>query len=431
MKDPVKYASKLDFSRRPASEPEIGPTQLTLNEWAALGLEVPDLGAMREYRLSRIVSELVDRDLGGLLCFDPLNIRYITDCSNMQLWITHNPVRAVFVAASGYVILWDFHGCAHLSAHLPLVREVRSGAGALVFDYGEGTEGPARRFATEVAEVLRAHSGMNRRLAVDRADGVVLFALQAQGLEIAEGQIVTEMAREIKSADEIKAIRCAIAACDASVAEMHAALQPGMSENELWSYLHAGNIKRGGEWIETRLLSSGPRTNPWYQECGSRIIRDGDLVAFDTDLIGCYGYCVDYSRTWFVGNGKASDEQRQLYAIAFDHIQQNGSLMLPGRSLREVTDASNRLPEAYRAQRYSALAHGVGLCDEYPCIRYPEDVEALGCDDVLRPGQVFSVEAYVGAEGASQGIKLEDMLLITETGNELLTHYPFDAQLSA
>ena len=81
------------------------------------------------------------------------------------------------------------------------------------------------------------------------------------------------------------------------MAEMQAALAPGVTEIELWSHLHAGNIKRGGEWIETRLLTSGARTNPWLQECGSRQIQAGDLVAFDTDLIGPYGYCADISRT--------------------------------------------------------------------------------------------------------------------------------------
>ena len=67
-------------------------------------------------------------------------------------------------------------------------------------------------------------------------------------------------------------------------------MRAGISENELWATLHAGNIKRGGEWIETRILSSGPRTNPWFQECGPRIMQDGDLMAFDTDLVGNYGY---------------------------------------------------------------------------------------------------------------------------------------------
>lgn len=425
---------KIDPARRPdphaGDAAETGPSQIARDEWAALGFELPDLDAIRAYRLQRIADEIVRRDLAGLLCYDPLNIRYITDCPNMQLWVAHNPCRAVFVAASGHVILWDFHGCAHLSAHLPLVREVRSGAGAMVFDYGADTAAPAARFAAELADALAAHSGANRRLAVDRADAVVLFALQAAGIEIAEGQIVAEAARAIKSPDEIRAMRCAIAACDASVREMHAALRPGISENELWSHLHAGNIKRGGEWIETRLLSSGPRTNPWYRECGPRILRPGDLLAFDTDLIGCYGMCVDYSRTWLVGDGPASAEQRRLFGHAREHLEANIALMQPGRAFAEITASSHRLAPGYRAQRYGMIAHGVGLCDEFPCIRYPEDLAAFGADGVLEPGMILSVEAYVGAVGGAEGVKLEDMVLIAGDGNERLTHYPFDPVLS-
>ena len=70
-----------------------------------------------------------------------------------------------------------------------------------------------------------------------------------------------------------------------------------MSENDIWAVLHAENIRRGGEWIETRLLASGPRTNPWFQECGPRIVQNNEILAFDTDLVGSYGICVDISRT--------------------------------------------------------------------------------------------------------------------------------------
>lgn len=95
-----------------------------------------------------------------------------------------------------------------------------------------------------------------------------------------------ELARSIKGKDEISAMRCTVHAADSAIAVMHSHLEPSISEQRLWSYLHAENIARGGEWIETRLLSSGPRCNPWYQECSGRIIQNGDLVGFDTDMIG-------------------------------------------------------------------------------------------------------------------------------------------------
>ena len=100
---------------------------------------------------------------------------------------------------------------------------------------------------------------------------------------------------------------------------MREALRPGITENALWAELHHGNIAGGGEWIETRLLASGPRTNPWFRECSMRAIERGDMVSFDTDLIGPYGYCCDISRSW-ICDAPPNDEQRRIYADAHAHI---------------------------------------------------------------------------------------------------------------
>lgn len=427
--DPTKRAAsafKADGSVADNDRVETGPTALAFAEWAQLGLQPPHLARMREYRLRRIQEQLVARDLGGILLFDPLNIRYATDSSNMQLWTTHNPARACFVAASGHVVLWDFHGCDHLSAHLPLVSELRNGASFFYFETGDRTDEHARRFADQLEQLLRQHAGSNRRLAVDRIEVAGLRALDALGIEVCSGQQVTEMARLIKGPDEISAMRCAVASCEAAVGEMHTAMRAGVSENDVWAALHAGNIRRGGEWIETRILSSGPRTNPWFQECGPRVLSDGDLLSFDTDLIGVYGMCVDMSRSWICGGLRPSAEQKRLYRIAHQHISHNMALVKPGVRFSELSANAHRLPEACRAQRYGVLFHGVGLCDEYPSIRYPEDVAAYGYEGELQAGMTLCVEAYIGEVGGRDGIKLENQLLVTETGHELLTHYPFD-----
>ncbi len=381
---------------------------------------------MREYRLRRLVQQLQARDLAGILLFDPLNIRYATDTTNMQLWTTHNPARACFVSAGGHVVLWDFHGCEHLCAHLPLINELRSGASFFYFETGDRTDQHARRFAGQIDELLRTHGGTNRRLAIDRIEVAGLRALDALGVEVCSGQEVTEHARAIKGPDEIKAMRCAVASCEASIDEMRKAMQAGATENDVWAALHAGNIRRGGEWIETRILNSGPRTNPWYQESGPRVLNEGDLLSFDTDLIGVYGMCVDMSRSWICGDVEPTAEQKRLYRIAYEHIHYNTELIRPGVGFTDLTTRGHRLPESCRAQRYGVMFHGVGLCDEYPCIRYPEDVDAYGYDGVLEPGMALCVEAYIGEVGGRDGIKLENQLLVTDDGCEVLTRYPFE-----
>ena len=432
---------KIDPSRRPATRPdgspddndrvEIGPTPLAFEAWAQAGLEAPNLEAMRQFRLDRLVGELKKHDYAGLLCFDPLNIRYATDTTNMQVWVMHNPSRACFVSADGYVVLWEFARCEHLAGHLPLVREVRHGASFFYMLSGDRVEEHAARFAADIDGLLRTHGGANRRLAVDRMDPSGVFALRALGIEVKEGQALTEHARAIKGPDDVKAMKCAIHSCEMAMTRMQAELRPGMTEDDLWSILHAENIRHGGEWIETRILASGPRTNPWFQECGPRIIQEGDLVGFDTDLIGVYGMCCDISRTWLCGDVAPTDEQKRIYTAAHQQVMNNMQLVRPGMTFKEFTYTADLGAPEFRAQRYSVLAHGVGLCDEYPSIYYPEDYEAAGNDGTFEPGMVFSVESYCGAVGGREGVKLEQQMLVTEDGYEDLTAYPYEEKLLA
>ena len=422
---------KADGSLNDNDRVEIGPTDLAFNEWAELGLTPPNLTRMREYRLQRIVKELQKRDLGGILLFDPLNIRYATDSTNMQVWVTHNHSRACFVSASGHLILWDFHNCEHLSAHRPLIKEVRGGASFFYFETGDRTDEHDSRFASEIQSILQEHAGDNKRFAIDKMEIAGFNKIKQLGIDVFDGQEVMEFARSIKNEDEINAMRCSIASTEVAMKCMQEAIVPGITENDIWSILHAENIRRGGEWIECRILSSGPRTNPWFQESGPRIVKEGELLAFDTDLIGPYGMCADLSRTWMIGESLPSAEQKHLYQVAYEHIQHNMNILKPGMTFEEVTKSGLLLPEEYRAQRYGVMMHGVGLCDEYPSIRYPEDLECHGYSGVLEPGMALCVEAYVGRVGGKSGVKLEDQIIITDTGFENLTNYPFEAALLA
>lgn len=399
-------------------------------EWRAAGLADPDLPAMRRYRLDRIRAELARRDYGGLIVYDPINIRYATDSTNMQLWVTHNATRFCFVATNGPVILYDYHHSEHLSDHGGMVDEVRPCLSTIYMYAGELIEERIGRWADEVAGLVAEYCGANRRIAIDYLQPAAHAALLARGISIQDGQQVIERARVIKSPDEILCMRRAIVSCEAAMAEMEAGLTPGISENELWALLHRGNIARGGEWIETRLLASGPRTNPWFQECSARIIENGDIVAFDTDLIGPYGFCSDISRTWLAGDGMLTNEQRQLYAIAAEQVAFNMELLKPGMSIRELWENARLLPEDCLPNRYGCLYHGAGLCDEYPTVPYPQDVDpGTPGDEVIEPGMVLCVESYTGRLGGHEGVKLEEQVLITETGYEKLSAYRLDPRL--
>ena len=413
---------------------EIGPTRLAFGEWSKAGLELPDLQRMREYRWKRLTRFIQDRDYAGLLVYDPLNIRYATDSTNMQLWNTHNPFRAVLVCADGYMVIWDYKNSPFLSTFNPLVREQRSGADYFYFNRGDKVDVAADAFSNEVRLLLEEHAPGNMRLAVDKIMLHGLKALEAQGFEIRDGEELTEKCRAVKGPDEILAMRCASHACETAVAGMERFTREkvptgNVSEDDIWAVLHAENIRRGGEWIETRLLASGPRTNPWFQECGPRIVQNNEIVAFDTDLVGSYGICIDMSRTWWVGDEKPTNSMIHAMRHAHEHIMVNMEMLKPGIMIPELTENSHRLDEKYQKLKYGCLMHGVGLCDEWPLVAYPDRAVEGAYDYPLEPGMVLCVEALVAEEGGDFSIKLEDQVLVTEDGYENLTKYPFDPVL--
>lgn len=432
--DPTRGATLGDGSPNDNDRIEIGPTQLAFSEWAAAGLELPNLTRMREYRWKRLTRAIVDRGYGGLLMFDPLNIRYATDSTNMQLWNTHNPFRAVLLCADGHMVIWDYKNSPFLSTFNPLVREQRSGADLFYFDRGDKVDIAADVLSNEVRVLIEEHGDNNKRLAVDKVMLHGLRALEAQGFEIMEGEEVTEKTRAIKGVDEILAMRCAHHACDSAIAEMERFARANVgdgktSEDDIWAVLHAENIRRGGEWIETRLLASGQRTNPWFQECGPRITQKNEIIAFDTDLIGSYGICIDISRTWWIGDQKPRADMIEAMKHAHEFINYNMSLLKPGLMIPDLIAQCMKHPAKYNAQKYGCLMHGVGLCDEWPLVAHPDKAVPGAFDYALEPGMVLCVEACCGEVGGDFTIKLEDQVLITEDGFENLTSYPFDAAL--
>ncbi|NNE52115.1 MAG: aminopeptidase P family protein [Sulfitobacter sp.] len=432
--DPTRGDTLADGTPNNQDRVEIGPTRLAFDEWADAGLTLPNLPEMRRYRWQRLVDHVVARDYGGLLVFDPLNIRYASDSTNMQLWNTHNPFRALLVCADGYMVMWDYKNAPFLSKFNPLVREQRSGADLFYFDRGDKVDVAADVFANEVRLLIADHGGGNRRLAVDKPMLHGLRALEAQGFEVMEGEEVTEKARSVKGPDEILAMRCASHACEAAMYRMEEFARTevprgNVSEDDIWAILHAENIRRGGEWIETRLLTSGPRTNPWFQECGGRIVQNNEIVAFDTDLVGSYGICVDISRTWWVGDRKPRPDMIYAMQHSVEHIQTNMEMLKPGVTIPELSANCHRLDPQYQKLKYGCMMHGVGLCDEWPLVAYPDQAVPGAYDYPLEPGMVLCVEVLTSPEGGDFSIKLEEQVLVTEDGYENLTKYPFDDAL--
>jgi Xaa-Pro dipeptidase len=171
------------------------------------GLPDIDEKSIGAYRLERVRAQLVRRDLAGIVLFDPINVRYATGSRNMQVWAMHNAMRYAFVATDGPVVLFDYPGSLHLSEHIEVIDERRPAIGWDFFGSGARNEERAQRWAAEIADLVAQHGGGGKRVAMDRADLLPLRALVSRGTEVVDGKAVMELARAVKSDEEIRAMR--------------------------------------------------------------------------------------------------------------------------------------------------------------------------------------------------------------------------------
>ena len=377
---------------------------------------------LRSYRLNRVKSELKKNNLEACILFDPVNVRYSLDTVNMSVYNMHNLTRYCFIPIDGPIILFEYFNCDGLSSHLNLIDEIRP---AITWDYfsnGDQASTQLKKWIDEIKDLSESHF-KSKKIAIDVINGPAVTALNKAGIEVVDAKLIIEQARVIKSSDELKCMKAAIEVAEIGITKMKNELKAGMTEDELWSILHKTNIEHGGEWIECRILSSGERTNPWMQESSNKIIQSGEIVSFDTDMVGPYGYCADISRTFVEGN-KFNDEQKKLYSMAVDQINHNYRLIKPGLSFREFVEKSWILPNEYYGNRYSVMLHGIGMCDEWPAIRYPTDGgQKTGH---FEKNMTITLESYIGKVGGKEGVKLEQQYLVGENGLELMSHHPLE-----
>ena len=379
---------------------------------------------MRMFRLNRVREQLLKNGIGACILFDPINIRYVTDTRNMAVFSFHLMTRYVFIPASGPVILFEYPKCEHIYENNCTIDEVREIINWDHFSWGNKVYNKALEWSKTINDLMKKHSSENNVLAIDVCDPAGINALNNNyNYKIINAQKFLEIARSIKSEDEIICMKASIETAEKGILLMHENLQAGMSEEELWSILHKTNIENGGEWFETRLLNSGPKTNPWFQECSNRIIEKGDLVAFDTDMIGPYGYCADISRT-FVEGRKLSEYQKKIHNLAFENVKYNEQLIKPGVTFREFAEKAWKLPDNCFDNHYPCQIHGVGMSDEWPFIAYPnKDYSNGDFGGAFEENMVICVESYIGEVGEKEGVKLEDQYLVTKKGLQLLTKH--------
>jgi len=413
--------------RHPGSPPMAGDAGAGL--WLS-DTEPPfvDTVALRQGRLDKLRQWMAEAELGAVLLFDPFNQRYATGSRNMFGYFLRNSSRYFFVPVSGPIILFEYPQSYHVSTQLDTVDEARPSklVWSSVSNRDSETVDP---FAAEIADLLRNHGNGSMRIGLDRCSHIQALALERQGCAVFDVAGAILNVRAIKTPEEVRCLQASMAGAESAVAAVSEAMKPGVSETDLFATLYQEVIRQGGEFIETRLLTSGQRTNPWFNEASGRKLRPGELVALDTDTIGCYGYFSDFSRTFHCGPGRPSDYQRMLYRMAYDQVQHNMALLRPGLAFREVAEKAWKIPDRFIERRYTSVMHGVGMHGETPFIAHAMDYASYGRDGVLQPGMVLSVESYIGDVNGPEGVKLEDELLITESGAALISRFPYEDEL--
>ncbi|ESX09701.1 peptidase M24 [Mesorhizobium sp. LSJC265A00] len=404
-----------------------GPDGLILrDDWSDLRKfrPMPDIDFKRldGYRKGRLRSAM--REAGVALCVlvSPITIRYAVDYNTFPLFQSHIPVTYLFLPLDGPIAL---HQAFTFGSSADSVREGRP---ISFFEGGNELPEAARLFADDIVGFLSEIGTTNRKVAVEYVNPSITQALMERGLEVVDAVNIVEGARVIKSEDEIACIRWACAVAEHGIAHMQASMGPGVTELQLWGLLNYTNLANQGGWHEGRMLASGPRINPWLQEATQRVIEPGDLVGFDTDMVGPFGYFCDVSRTFYYGKEPPSARQRQLYKLAYDELQTNMKLIRPGLSMKDLQASAWPVPEEFREQAYPCVVHGVGMCDEYPQVK-PRFRGSVAYDAALEAGMVICVESYIGAVGERDGVKLEEQLLVTSDGYEVLSNYPFEERL--
>lgn len=388
-----------------------------------------DLVAVRGYRLDRVRSQMAILEIDALILSDPVNIRYATGARNMQVFSMRNAPSRYLLLTQERSILHEFTGCLHLAEGLETIDEVRPAKTASFVAAGPQIAAFERTWARDIAREIAHLVGHRATVGLERLNAGAAIELNETGMRVVDAQYAVELARCVKSVDELKCIRASLRATENGVHSLREAIRPGLTENQLWSVLHQAVIAQDGDYVETRLLNAGQRTNPWFQEASGNLIGPDELIALDTDVVGCYGYYSDISRTFHSGPNAPTAAQRTLYRVAYEQLQHNIAILRPGMTFREYAEKAWDIPEEYYANRYYLSAHGCGMTGEYPYLYHAGDFPDSGYDGQIVPDMTICVESYIGQEGGAEGVKLEEQVLITDSGPEVISRFPFEEDL--
>jgi Xaa-Pro aminopeptidase len=391
-----------------------------------------DLDRLRQQRLARLRAELDRSELGALLTFDFANIRYMT-ATHIGTWAMDKLIRFAVLPRGGDPVLWDFGSAAkHHQLFNPwLDGDKRSRAGISTL---RGAFHPdaaiAEDVASKVATVLREHGLADQPVGVDLVEMPVLAALQAEGLTVVDGQQVFLSARRIKTPDEISLLTQACSMVDAAYEDLYEFLRPGVKENECVGLVSKTLYDLGSEYVEGVNAISGERCSPHPHVYSDRLLRPGDPAFFDI-LHSHMGYRTCYYRCFAVGS--ASPAMRDAYTRCREYMDRAIALVRPGATTADIVSCWPTAQEFGFPSEEAAFAlqygHGVGLSIwEKPIF---SRLVSLEHPETLEEGMVFALETYWPAADGWSAARIEEELIVTADGCEVITKFPAEELLVA
>ena len=383
-----------------------------------------DFDRLRRERLDRIKKLLKESEMGALLCFDMNNVRYIT-ATHIGTWAQDKANRFTLLPQDDEPILWDFGSAAkHHQLYAPWLGEKRSRPGISMLRGAMSAEmGRAEDVANKIWMELKERGLEREPVGVDIAELPVLFELQKKGLNVIDGQQLMSEARLIKTVDEIALLTHAAAQVDAAYDELYRAMKPGMRENEAVGFVSKVLYDLGSEYVEAVNAISGERCNPHPHVFSDRMLRPGDPVYYDI-LQSYMGYRTCYYRTFTIGY--ASFAMVDAYKRCRDYLDAAIELVRPGRTTAEIASVWPKAEEFGFPSEEAAFAlqygHGVGLAIwEKPVI---SRLVSLDHPHEIKPGMVFALETYWPSSDGWSAARIEEEIVVTETGHEVITRFP-------
>jgi Xaa-Pro dipeptidase len=400
--------------------------------------ERTDLARLREQRLARLKQTLERSDLGALLSFDFHNIRYMTS-THIGTWAMDKLIRFALLPRGGEPVVWDFGSAArHHQLYNPWLDgrtddpeqgRARAGISTLRGAF-HPQAGIADGVASKIRRELDQHGLAGEPVGVDVAELPVLAALRDAGLDVVDGQQVFLEARRTKTPDEITLLTTACTLVDAAYDELYRFLRPGVRENECVGLVAKVLYDLGSEHVEGVNAISGERCSPHPHVYSDRILRPGDPAFFDI-LHSYNGYRTCYYRTFAVGS--ASVAMRDAYRRCRDYMDEAIALVKPGATTADIVSVWPRAEEFGFANEEAAFAlqygHGVGLSIwEKPIF---SRLVSLDHPEVLEEGMLFALETYWPAADGWSAARIEEEVVVTADGCEVITKFPAEELLVA